>query len=311
MKLSIIVPVYNAEKFLRPCLDSLLAQSVEDYEIILVNDGSRDGSAAILEEYRKQNPDRIRVITVENGGQGRARNLALDVAQGEFLGFADSDDWVAPEMFEKLIRAAEENDADVVVCDAEECWPDGRRALLPLTSFERPIKMSTEVWSKLVRRSALGNVRFAEGLWYEDLAFVAELLLRTDRICTVAEPLYRYRCGHTSTMNNNNARRNLDLLKILELLRGPMEQAGRREEFESLVLNHALLDAINRVQRQTGEDKVTVIKEIRGYVNQQVPQLLSCPAFRAESRNRRIVMWLNYHGLSCLSGTLLKLKNGA
>ncbi len=94
MKLSIIVPVYNAEQYLHTCLDSLLAQNVRDSEIILVNDGSRDGSGRILEEYRVREPERLRVLTVENGGQGRARNLALDLAQGDFIGFTDSDDWV-------------------------------------------------------------------------------------------------------------------------------------------------------------------------------------------------------------------------
>ncbi len=310
MKLSVIVPVYNAEKFLRPCLDSLLAQTVRDYELILVDDGSRDGGAAILEEYRRQNPDRIRVLTVENGGQGRARNLALELARGEFLGYADSDDWVDPRLFEKLLRAAEEQGADIVVCDAEERWPDGRRVPLRLTDFSRPIKISTEVWSKLFRRSVLGDLRFAEGLWYEDLAYVVGALLRTDKIALVPEPLYFYRCGHSSTMKNDNSRKNLDLLQILEQLRGPMEEAGRGEDFVSLVLNHALLDAINRVRRQNSPEKSTIIKQLRGYVNQRVPILTAATAYRQETFPRRLVMWLNYHGLDRLSYALLKLKNG-
>ena len=310
MKLSIIVPVYNAEKFLRPCLDSLLTQNVKDSELILVDDGSRDGSAGILEEYRAREPERIRVITVENGGQGRARNLALDLAKGEFLGFADSDDWVKPDIYEKMIARAEETGADMVVCDAEECWPDGRRDYIALSQYERPIKMSTEVWSKLVRRSSLGDLRFAEGLWYEDLAYVALLLLRTDKLAAVPEPLYCYRCGHTSTMNNNNSRKNRDLLAILDLLKAPMREAGRQEDYEALVLNHALLDGINRLGRHDTADKDAIIREIRDYVNQEIPDLRSSPAFRQESFPRRLVMWMNYHGLDKLSAALLKLKNG-
>ncbi len=309
MKLSIVVPVYNAEQFLRPCLDSLLAQHVKDSEILLVNDGSRDGSGRILEEYRTREPERIRVLTVENGGQGRARNLALDLAQGDFIGFADSDDWVKPDIYEKMIAKAEETGADLVICDAEEYWPDGHRVYMALTEYERPIKMSTGV-CKLVRRSTLGDQRFAEGLWYEDLAYVARLLLHTDRIAAVPEPLYCYRCGHTSTMNNNNSRKNLDLLTILDLLKGPMREAGRNEDFETLVLNHALLDTINRVGRQNSSDKETIIREVRNYVNREVPELRASSAYRLESRNRRLVMWLNYHGLDKLSCALLRLKNG-
>ena len=309
MKLSIIVPVYNAEQYLHTCLDSLLTQNVRDSEIILVNDGSRDGSGRILEEYRVREPERIRVLTVENGGQGRARNLALDLAQGDFIGFADSDDWVKPDIYEKMIARAEETGADLVLCDAEEYWPDGHRVYMDLCRYERPIKMSTGV-CKLVRRSTLGDQRFAEGLWYEDLAYVARLLLRTDRIAAVPEPLYCYRCGHTSTMNNNNSCKNLDVLKIMDLLKTPMREAGRDEDFETLVLNHALLDAINRVNQQNSSDKDAIIHEIRDYVNREVPNLTASPAYRLESRNRRLVMWLNYHGLDKLSCALLKLKNG-
>ena len=163
---------------------------------------------------------------------------------------------------------------------------------------------------KVFRRSLVEQLRFPEGLWYEDFAFSALALTRVERVATVPEELYCYRIGHPSTMHNQNAGKNLDLLKVLELLRGPMVEAGRKDEFESLVLNHALLDAINRVQRQTGDNKVTVIREIKNYVNHIVPDLRFCPAYWAESRNRRLVMWLNYHGLSSISGALLKLKNG-
>ena len=90
MRLSIIVPVYNAEKYLRSCLDSLVGQMLTDYEIILVNDGSTDSSGEILEEYRKAHPALIRVMTVENGGQARARNLALEEAQGDYIGFTEA-----------------------------------------------------------------------------------------------------------------------------------------------------------------------------------------------------------------------------
>ncbi len=309
MKLSVIVPVYNAEAYLRPCLDSLLSQTIDDYELILVNDGSRDGSGAILEEYRRRAPEKLRVLTVENGGQGRARNLALDLARGDWLGFADSDDWAAPDMYEKLWRAGEESGADLVLCDAEERWPDGRRVYMPLTRYERPVKMSTAVWNKVLRRSSLGDLRFPEGLWYEDLGYTVLALLRTEKLAAVPEPLYCYRCGHSSTMHNRNAERNLDLLQVLTLLRGPLQAAGRRTDFEALVLNHALLDGINRLQRQQGSEKERVIRDFQNYVNHQIPHLLRCPAFRQESLPRRLVMLLNACGLERVSAALLRGKN--
>ena len=108
MKLSIIVPVYNTAEYLEQCLNSLLAQPIpeKDYEILLVNDGSIDNSLEIMQRFLAVNPDVIEIIDTENGGQGRARNLALEVAQGDYIGFADSDDWVAEDMYLRLLDAA-------------------------------------------------------------------------------------------------------------------------------------------------------------------------------------------------------------
>ncbi len=308
MKLSVIVPVYKAEKTLRKCVDSLLAQTLGDLEIILVNDGSPDGCQAILDDYAARFPDTVRTKTVENGGQGRARNFGIDMARGEWLGFVDSDDWVLPEMYEKLIAAAEREGADLAVCDVLECYEDGGTRLLRAWREGSVLAAAGSSCDKVFRRSLIGELRFPEGLWYEDFAFSALALSRTERLARVRETLYCYRIGHTSTMHNQNARKNLDLLAVLDLLRGPMEAAGKREDFESLVLNHALLDAINRLRRQSGTDKENVIREIRDYVNQEVPSLGPCPAFRAETARRRLVMWLNYHGLDRVSAALLGLK---
>ena len=100
---------------------------MEDLEVILVNDGSPDNSAAIMAEYAAKYPQKVRTITLENGGQGRARNFGIDIAQGDFLSFIDSDDYIAPDMYALMLAAAEENGADVVVCDMEKRFDDGRR----------------------------------------------------------------------------------------------------------------------------------------------------------------------------------------
>lgn len=309
MKLSVIVPVYKAEKTLCKCVDSLLAQTVGDFEIILVNDGSPDGCQAILDEYAARFPAMVRCKTVDNGGQGRARNFGIEMARGEWLGFVDSDDWIQPEMYEKLIAAAEREGADVAVCDTLQCFEDGGTGLLRAWREGKPLAAAGSSCDKVFRRSLIGELRFPEGLWYEDFAFSAQALSRAGKLAIVPETLYCYRIGHPSTMHNHNARKNLDLLAVLDLLRGPMEGEGRREDFESLVLNHALLDGINRLRQQNGTDKENVIREFRDYVNQQIPSLGHCAAFRAENARRRFVMWLNYHGLDKLSGLLLKVKN--
>lgn len=120
MKLSIIVPVYNmaADNKLRYCLDSLVQQTIADYEIIAVDDASTDESLEILREYESNYPWKFKVVqSYENLKQGGARNKGLDIARGTWVGFVDSDDWVAPDMYEKLIKKAEKTGADVVGCD--------------------------------------------------------------------------------------------------------------------------------------------------------------------------------------------------
>lgn len=310
MKLSIIVPVYRAEDSLRRCVDSLLAQTLGDYEIILINDGSPDGCQDILDDYAARYPEIVRTKTVSNGGQGRARNIGIDMARGDWLGFVDSDDWICPEMYEKLLAAAEKEGADVAACDILDCPEGGETRVQRCWREGSLLTAAGSACDKVFRRSLIGELRFPEGIWYEDFAFSALALSRAGKLACVPEALYCYRIGHPSTMHNDNARKNLDLLTVLDRLRRPLLDAGRQEDFASLVLNHALLDAVNRLRRQNSPDKETVIREIRNYVNREIPDLAHCPAFREETGRRRLVMWLNYHGLDKLSAALLRLKNG-
>ncbi|MGN0191159.1 MAG: glycosyltransferase family 2 protein, partial [Candidatus Cryptobacteroides sp.] len=113
--ISIVVPVYNVENYLRDCLDSVCAQTLTDWEMILVDDGSTDGSGDICDEYAASD-SRIRVVHKENTGQADSRNIAISMAQADYIGFVDSDDWIEPQMYETLYRVMVENDADISIC---------------------------------------------------------------------------------------------------------------------------------------------------------------------------------------------------
>ena len=308
MKLSVIIPVYNAEKYLRECVDSVLEQTEKDLEIILVNDGSPDSSGAIIAEYAARYPDKVSAITVENGGQGRARNFGIAAARGEFLSFIDSDDHIEPDMYALMLAAAEENGADVVVCDMEKRFDDGRREYVRAALQDAPLASAGSSSNKIFRRSTVGDIRFPLGLWYEDFAFSAKLLMLSRKTVFVDKPLYIYRCGQLSTTNNNNARKNLDILAIMEDIRAFADAGGYRDEFEFLLINHVLLDSIKRLALQTSPDKREVIAALRVYVRENIPKLSACESYRAEARNRRLVMWLNYHGLERLAIALLMLN---
>lgn len=308
MKLSVIVPVYKAEAYLNECVDSLLKQTLRDMEIILVDDGSPDGSGAIMADYAARFPGRVRTLTLDNGGQGRARNRGMALAQGEYLGFVDSDDYVLPEMYETLCRVADETRADIVDCCIEAFYPDGSTELLRTWRDERPIAAAGSACNKLFRRSFVGDTRFPEGLKYEDFGFTAELLLRTDKVVHIPDAPYRYRVGQPSTMHNADSRMNLQILEIMERLREGMDPVRDRDDFEFLVLNHVLLESVKRVAAQKTPDRGDCLFLLRSYVHAQIPRLGASASFRAESRNRRLIMRLHALGLYDLAAFLLKSR---
>ncbi len=308
MKLSVIVPVYNVEPYLPACLDSLLAQTLKDLEILLVDDGSTDASGVIADRYAAEHPDIVRCLHVDNGGQGRARNFALPLARGEYLGFVDSDDWILPEMYERLCGLADETGADVAVCDFLERYDDGSERLAPAALQDHPLSFAGSCCNKVFRASLVRGLRFPEGLWYEDFFFSAVMLMRSQRTEYLREPLYIYRRGQPSTMHNNNAAKNLDMLRIMEMLEKELDGPGAKKDFEFLVLNHVLLDTISRLARQDDPERKEIIRRFRDYVREKIPRLEQCESFRAETRNRRIIMKLNYIGQEDLGQWILRTK---
>jgi len=307
MKLSIIVPVYNVRAYLPACLDSLVNQTLDNYEVILVDDGSSDGSAEIIKDYCERYPELIRSIRVENGGQGRARNFAIEMARGDYLGFVDSDDWITADMYEKLYNTAVRENADVVVCDFLEKFSDGRENYLKAAVQDNLLAAAGSACNKLFRSSLIENVRFPEGLWYEDFYFSAIMLLKSRRTVFIPEALYIYRRGQESTMHNNNAKKNLDIITIMDMLADYMLPRDLKEDFEFLLINHVGIDSINRLASQLVPDK-DAINKLQNYMKMRIPKLTRSRAFKAESLKRRIICWLNCNGLHALSQQILRMK---
>ena len=185
MKVSVIIPVYNTEAYLEKCLSSLLEQTMDDIEILVVDDGSTDGSLKIAKEFEAANPSKIRVFAKENGGQASARNVALKYATGEYLGFVDSDDWVDTTMYQEMYDAAIREDADIVICDMEDHYPT--YVLYHHSSrFDSKFKVTPSACNKIFRRSIVGADLFPVGLWYEDFEFTTKQLMKTEKIATLA-----------------------------------------------------------------------------------------------------------------------------
>lgn len=198
--LSIIVPVYNTEKYLKKCVDSLVCQTYRHLEIILVNDGSTDKSGLFCDEYAKQDA-RIKVIHRDNSGAAASRNAGLDMATGDYVGFVDSDDWVFPQMYEKMLCAAEEQDADIVIsgfivdnliwqrrlCDDTLRIFDNQS--LVQAYLTKPY-VNNVVWNKLYRKDVLTNLRFPLMRRNEDVAFTIQVLSRSQKAIYLSECYY-------------------------------------------------------------------------------------------------------------------------
>lgn len=173
---SVIIPVYNVEKYLTKCIDSVLNQSFSNLEILIINDGSTDGSAAIIEEYEKKNPSIIKHFDKENGGLSSARNYAIERAKGEYITFLDSDDYLDYEYIETLYSAAKQNDSDMVCGGQKKVDQSGNilaRLYYPLDKNPETILRRLNISGKLYKREYMEryHMRFAEGKTYEDDPF--------------------------------------------------------------------------------------------------------------------------------------------
>ena len=198
MKVSVIVPVYKVEQYISKCLDSLVNQTLEDMEIIVVNDGSPDNSEKIIKDYAKKYKN-IKYLKKENGGLSSARNFGLKHATGEYIGFVDSDDYVDKRMYQMMYEKAIEASADLVVCDLNYVYEDKEeKAYSNIETDTTDIKsimnnIYPAAWNKLYKKELFDNeVYFKEGVWYEDVEFIYRLLPYVNKIGVVHEHFYKY-----------------------------------------------------------------------------------------------------------------------
>lgn len=310
MKVSVIVPVYNVEPYLKKCLDSLVGQTLDELEILVVNDGSPDGSQKIIDEYVEKYPKRLKGFVKENGGQASARNLALQYAQGEFIGFVDSDDWVDATMFETMYQKAVIENADIVICNTIDHFAD--HEVYHRQSDVGKFRKCGSVCNKIFKRILIDDVRFPAGLWYEDLCFGVELLMQTERVAYCEEHFYHALDRQGSTMNNNNAKKNLNMLVVMDEIIKFAKEKGLYEKFsydlEYMVIEHILITSINRVAEQDNKEKSKIIRKMREYVLKHYPNFKRDDAFKEFSKNQQVVAILNAYGLSSVSQMIFKCK---
>lgn len=211
--ISVIVPVYKVEAYLRQSIDSIINQTYQNLEIILVDDGSPDACGNICDEYATKDK-RIKVFHKQNGGLSDARNYGVDRASGEYLSFVDSDDWIEPDMFEVLINVADDNMADLVNSGIFQNYSD-KTVVLPeieakfvdsIDSVKALIKgnIGAVAWGKIYRKTCVSDIRFPRGHVFEDYVTVYKFFLQADKVVSIAKPLYHYRRGRKDSITETH-----------------------------------------------------------------------------------------------------------
>lgn len=227
MKVSVIVPVYNVEKYLRKCLGSLVSQTLQDIEIIVVNDGSGDHSQEIIEEFSEKYPEKIRSFTKENGGLSDARNYGLDRATGDFIGFVDSDDYVTATMFGEMYDLAKKYNAEMVVCNLQKVDEQGNvtQKLTQIPNMPEVIDLRNNfsvfsdlsyfACNKIFRKELFEDIRFKKGIHFEDIQLIPQLLLKCATIAQTQNYHYQY-LERTDSITKTHTGKGLDILNAVE-----------------------------------------------------------------------------------------------
>ncbi len=254
-KISVIIPVYNVEKYLNKCMDSIITQTFKDIEIICVNDGSTDKSRQILEEYKNRD-SRIKIVDKENGGLSSARNAGMKVATGDYYAFIDSDDWIDKTMFEKMYKNITELNSDIAIC-AVNLFDDSKSQIIEADEYfslkffdesfdnrvfsykdTKPFLMDVCVmaWNKLYKRSFIEKcqAKFPDGLIFEDGPFFFSIFFKTQRVSIVREFLYFYRINRSGSIVQKGGKQYLDIINVVNLM---YENLKKSDIFEDVKYN--------------------------------------------------------------------------
>ena len=306
-KVSIIVPVYNVEKYLKKCLDSLVNQTLGDIEIIIVNDGSPDNSKQIIEEYAKKYSSIIKVLNQANQGLSDARNNALNLATSKYIMYVDSDDYVSRDMVEKMYNKIINEKADMVICGnnvvdenynlISSTFPNNKNYS---NDIEKIILGNMCAWNKIIKKSLIidNNLKFRSKVWYEDIDFSFKLVTLSKKITFVDENLYYYLVRKNSIMNNKNVLRNKEILltfeEIIIYLKDNKLFEKYYEELEFLSIDNIYISAIVRVITSTADKKTkkTIIYEMLKFMKDNFPNYKKNKYIKYLSKNRKIIFFL-------------------
>ncbi len=332
-KVSVIIPVYNVEKYLRACIESVFAQSYKDYEIILVDDGSTDSSGAICDEFAENNPA-VRVIHQQNKGLGGARNTGIYASESDYLLFVDSDDTVHPELLEICCEKIEKYSCDMVIFDLIAAFDDGTfgekftcSPILENTSLSgdnlKPLAFVTGACNRIFKKSLFteNNIEFPNKVWYEDLRTVGKLVPYVEKAYYYSKkPLYYYfqRTGsimHTPDFNRIVTERILAVNEIWNFFSEHNYIERYKEEIEYLLIFHGFFLPVREIQSMTN-DFSNYIDKLRNNLEEHCINPLQNKYISILKTKGCLILKLAYNrnytlikAFSALNRTIKKVKN--
>lgn len=287
MEISIVIPVYNSATYLPACLNSVFAQTFQDFEVICVNDGSTDESLDILKKYAAQYPDKMNIITIPNGGQANARNVGIDNAKGAYIAFVDSDDTMDEQMLAKMHKATIDNDIDFISCNIERIYEGGISKLEKKFDYDKAIAFEGKTtvdlhpelicyikpapYAKLISKAFLDEhkIRFIKGYIYEDLVFTQTILAHHPNMYVMKDRLYKYLVRANSTMTSKKSRVD-DMFVSFKNLYSVYQSNNIAETFkaelEYLCLYHVMVGTSFRMWRSKQYSLKQSISSCRKYV---------------------------------------------
>ena len=298
--ISIIIPVYNVEKYLKECLESVINQTYTNLEIILVDDGSTDGSGNICDEYKKRDT-RIKVIHKENGGVSIARNLGLNYVNGQYIGFIDSDDYVEPEYCEKLLKSIKENNVQCALCKFDKVYEkknqnntfesnyimDANGLIMEILDVQKGFGFCTQ---KLWTKNALADIRYNENIKVgEDSLFCIESCKNIDKVFVLNEKLYHYRFNENSLVRKFDEKYAQKYLRAMQETKKYIDKNYNKPEiikkFNNYIVYNILIIVINYCFNRN--NKMSIIKQI-----EELKKVCKIPEFKYAIKN------CDYNGFS-------------
>lgn len=302
-KISVVIPVYNVEAYLPQCIDSVLAQNFEDYEVILVNDGSTDGSLAIAQQYERTN-EKVKLISQENKGLGGARNTGIQHASGEFICFIDSDDTIAPDTLATAADTIDRLNCDIAIFDLEYVNENGATLSVlqgmdenlesfDLASHRSVLFCPSSACNKIFRRTLFteNQILFPERVWFEDIRTITKLYPHASKMCYIPKPFYKYLQRAGSIMHSAKVSRNAEIMEALADVIAYYREHGYyddyRAELEYLVIENVYVLASFRVLKQ--DPKHPLLGEFQAFLEQYAPDHASNPYLTRLGRKNQLI----------------------